>query len=176
MFLAVVVFGGAAEAHHIRGIPHYSYKNNYPETPVYELVEHSDRYIITFTYYEIPGQKSLDLAVYIRDSIADTPFAEPVTFRVFGKHEDPQSTHPFVAYRNPTNIYKVGWVYEDAGTYFVRISFDDAAGTHNVLFELSVGDGNRPWYLLGGAVGAIIVLAGVVGLLRKKRPGQGRKR
>lgn len=111
----VMLLASAAESHHIRGIPHYSYKNNYPETPVYEVVESEGRWLITFTYYVIPGQQALDLAIYIRDTANGELFEEPVTFLVFGVREDPEESHPYTAYRNPTNIYKVGWVYEEEG-------------------------------------------------------------
>ena len=50
----VLTLGTTAAAHHIRGIPHYSYQDHYPETPVYELTEVVDGYLVTFTYYQIP--------------------------------------------------------------------------------------------------------------------------
>ena len=168
-FLCMLVITGAVSAHHLRGIPHYSYKSNYPETPVYEVIETADNWIVTFTYYRIPGQQALDLAIYIRDSIGHDPYSGSVMFRVFGQHEDPAQSHPLTAYRNPTNIYKVGWVYEDDGIYYVRISFDDSLKTHNVLFELSIGGENRVWYLLGGSVTIVVFLAVLVGFVRQKR-------
>lgn len=165
----LIILPSIATAHHIRGIPHYSYRSNYPETPVYEVVEKVDQYIVTFTYYKIPGQNALDLAIYIRDSVDNQPFAEPVTFRVFGKREDPDHSHPFTAYRNPTNIYKVGWVYEEDGDYFVRVTFGDSLTTHNVLFELGVGGENRVWYYLLGAILLIIASATIAAVARKRK-------
>lgn len=159
----------AALAHHIRGLPHYSYKSSYPETPVYEEVKQIDQYLVTFTYYKIPGQKALDLAIYIRNRASKEPFAEPVNLHIFGKHEDPKRTRPFTAYRNPTNVYKVGWVYEDGGDYYVRVTFKDDAGVHNALFELSVGGGNRAWYLLAGSVLLVVAFAAIVGIVRRRR-------
>lgn len=165
----LIVLSSVVSAHHIRGIPHYSYRSNYPETPVYEIVEKADQYIVTFTYYKIPGQDALDLAIYIRDSVDSQPFAEPVTFRVFGKREDPDKSHPFTAYRNPTNVYKVGWVYEEEGDYFVRVTFSDSLSTHNVLFELSVGGENRVWYYLWGAILLIIAFATIASVAKKRK-------
>ncbi len=156
-------------AHHIRGLPHYSYKNNYPETPVYEVVENAGPWIVTFTYYQIPGQKALDLAIYIRDEQNSEVYAGPVTFLVFGKHEDPGQTHPFVAYRNPTNIYKVGWIYEDDGDYYIRVTFSDEANPQNVLFAISVGGEYRVWYVLGGSVLTVLIFAAIIGLIRRKQ-------
>ncbi len=172
--VTVLIFSSVAQAHHIRGIPHYSYKNNYPETPVYEIAEQDGRWTITFTYYAIPGQKALDLAIYIRDTITDSVFYAPVNFLVFGTREDPDHSHPFTAYRNPTNIYKVGWVYEDEGDYLVRISFDDGKTQHNVLFELSVGDNNPLWMVLIISVSIILIFAIVVGVIRKRQIKTGR--
>ncbi len=168
-YVVLLGLAGSASAHHLRGIPHYSYKNNYPETPVYEVVESSDNWTVTFTYYRIPGQQALDLAIYIRDSLSNEPYSGAVAFKVFGQHEDPAESHMLTAYRNPTNIYKVGWVYEDDGIYYVRITFDDTVKTQNVLFELSVGGENRVWYLLGGSVMIVVSMAAVVGVVRRKR-------
>ncbi len=175
MFLTALVIGGSISAHHLRGIPHYSYKNNYPETPVYEVVETADNWTVTFTYYRIPGQQALDLAIYIRDSLSNEPYSGAVAFKVFGQHEDPTESHTLTAYRNPTNIYKVGWVYEDDGIYYVRITFDDSLKTQNILFELSVGGENRVWYLLCGSVMIVVSMAAVVGVLRRKRKPARRK-
>jgi hypothetical protein len=173
MLVAMCGLSSVVSAHHLRGIPHYSYKNNYPETPVYEVVQTTDNWIVTFTYYKIPGQQALDLAIYIRDSLSNEPFADPVVFKVFGQHEDPAETHSLTAYRNPTNVYKVGWVYEDDGIYYVRVTFDDAVKTQNILFELNVGGENRVWYLLGGSVTIVVSMAAVVGIVRKrKKPGR----
>lgn len=169
VLVMLTVAVNVTQAHHIRGIPHYSYKSNYPETPVYEVVEEVDKWVVTFTYYTIPGQQALDLAIYIRDTLDSEPFEDPVTFRVFGKHEDPDDSHPYIAYRNPTNIYKVGWVYEDAGDYYVRVTFDDEVVQHNVLFVLAVGQENRVWYFLSFSVALIVLFAATVGIIRKKK-------
>ena len=175
VFLGVLGVGGTISAHHLRGIPHYSYKNNYPETPVYEVVETADNWTVTFTYYRMPGQQALDLAIYIRDSLSNELYSGPVLFKVFGQHEDPAESHTLTAYRNPTNIYKVGWVYEDDGIYYVRVTFDDSVKIQNVLFELSVGGENRVWYLLGGSVTIVVAMAAVVGVVRRKRKTVRRK-
>ncbi len=98
-----------------------------------------------------------------------------MTFLVFGKHEDPEANHPFTAYRNPTNIYKVGWVYEESGDYYVRITFADSIKARNVLFELTVGDEHRVWYVLGGSVSIIVALAAGVGIARRRKPKNTRK-
>ena len=121
--MATVLGTVCVEAHHIRGIPHYSYKSNYPETPVYEVTEQEERWAVTFTYYTIPGQQALDLAIYIRDTSSNELFSGTVTFLVFGKHEDPEQSHSYIAYRNPTNIYN------DAGSYTVILYVTGPDGT-----------------------------------------------
>jgi len=165
----VIIFITPAAAHHIRGIPHYSYQDHYPETPVYELTEVVEGYLITFTYYQIPGQLALDLAMYIRDSLSQEPYDGAVVFTVWGRHEDPEVSHPFTAYRNPTNIYKVGWVYEESGSYYVRIQFTDDRGEHRTVFELDVGTDNRAWTYLGGSVALMVAAAVITGIVRRKQ-------
>ncbi len=164
-----MLLSSIVESHHIRGIPHYSYRDNYPETPVYELIENTGQYEVTFTYYKIPASTAFDLAVYVRDTVTDKPYTGPVEFLVFGKHEDPNVSHPFVAYRNQTNIYKVGWVYEEEGIYFVRVTFADSTKQHNVLFDMNVGNKNNVWLYLMVSVAIVILFAAVIGVLRKKQ-------
>jgi hypothetical protein len=165
----VALWVAPVAAHHIRGFPNYSYPDHYPETPVYELTEVIDGYIITFTYYQIPGQMALDLAMYIRDSVTQEPYDGAVVFKVWGRHEDPEESHPFTAYRNPTNVYKVGWVYEETGDYYVRIQFADDRGEHRAVFELAVGAGSKAWTYLGGSVALMVVAAVITGVVRRKR-------
>ena len=169
ILILLLLSASIVESHHIRGIPHYSYRDNYPETPVYEFIQNTSHYEVTFTYYKIPGQTAFDLAVYVRDTINDLPYTDPVEFLVFGKHEDPNNSHPFTAYRNQTNIYKVGWVYEDEGDYFVRVTFADSVKKHNILFDLKVGNRSNVWLYLLVSVASIIIFAAVVGVVRKKQ-------
>jgi hypothetical protein len=177
-FLIVVTLfsAGISESHHIRGIPHYSYRDNYPETPVYEVIQNVNDYEVTFTYYNIPGKTAFDLAVYIRDTVSNEPYKDPVVFLVFGKHDDPENSHPFTAYRNQTNIYKVGWVYEDEGDYFVRVTFSDSVKQHNILFELIVGNRGGVWLYLLLSVASVVLFAVVTGIVRKKQKLNGKKR
>ncbi len=168
ILILLLLSSSIVESHHIRGIPHYSYRDNYPETPVYELIENTGHYEVTFTYYKIPASTAFDLAVYVRDTVTDKPYTEPVEFLVFGKHEDPNDSHPFTAYRNQTNIYKVGWVYEEEGLYFVRVTFADSLKQYNVLFDMNVGNRSNVWMYLLISVSIVILFAAVIGVIRKK--------
>lgn len=169
-FIAVIIMAVAfpVRAHHIRGIPHYTYQDHYPETPVYEVTQTVNDYDVTFTYYKIPAQNAYDLAIYIRDVDSSKVFDGAVIFKVFGKHEDPAKSHPFSAYRNPTNVYKVGWVYEDDGHYYVRVSFDDGLKQSNLVFDLIIGGSNPVWTYLGGSIAIFLIFAIVVAVLKKK--------
>jgi hypothetical protein len=169
LFAPLMIGSVSADAHHIRGIPHYSYRDNYPETPVYEIIDKVAHYEVVFTYYSIPGQQALDLAVYIKDTVTLEPYTEPVVFRVFGRHEDPDESHPFTAYRNPTNVYKVGWVYEDDGDYHVRVTFTDSLKTHNILLDLSVGESRRSWFYLGGTFSLVLIFIVLTAVVKRKR-------
>ena len=168
ILILLLLSSSIVESHHIRGIPHYSYRDNYPETPVYELIENTGHYEVTFTYYKIPASTAFDLAVYVRDTVTDKPYTEPVEFLVFGKHEDPNDSHPFTAYRNQTNIYKVGWVYEEEGLYFVRVTFADSLKQYNVLFDMNVGNRSNVWMYLLISVSIVVFFAAIIGFIRKK--------
>lgn len=165
-----LLLASTAVAHHIRGIPHYSYQENYPQAPAFEEFRESGPWELQFTYWQIPSQPALDLALYVKRRDTGKPFSGAVKIQVFQQGEDENSdlNHPVNAYANPRNIYKVGWVYEEVGMYVVRVDLGEGDERVSERFTIQVGTVPPNYWFLGGAV--VVVLGLMVGVaLAKKR-------
>ena len=163
----VLCAGSEAQAHHIRGIPHYTYSENYPSAPMFEDVHELDHFVLRMTYYEIPGTKALDLALYVKNNRTGSPFQGDVTYAVYGENEDPLKAHSVVAYRNKNNIYKAGWVYEHSGLYWVRVTFESEGKVYDDVFKLQMGDPPVNYWYLGLSAGGVVVLIIIVAILKR---------
>ncbi len=169
MFLCLMLLVTAAHAHHIRGIPHYSYQDNYPQAPLIEEFRDSGDWTLQFTFWQIPGQKALDLALYVKSRATGKPYDGDITFQVSmaGESEDKQN-HPFLAHPNRRNIYKVGWVYEKDGVYYADVSLGEGEQAVKETFKFQVGKVAPNYWLLGGVGAAVAALMILVALAKKK--------
>ncbi len=163
----------SASAHHIRGIPHYSYQENYPQAPAFEEFRESGPWELQFTYWQIPSQPALDLALYVKRRDTGKPYSDAVTIQVFQQGEDEANdlNHPVNAYANPRNIYKVGWVYEEAGMYVVKVDLGEGDEQISERFTLQVGTVPPNYWFLGGAVVAVVGLMAAVAIIKKRSEG-----
>jgi hypothetical protein len=159
-----------ASAHHIRGIPHYSYQENYPQAPAFEEFRESGPWLLQFTYWQIPSQDALDLALYVKSRDADKPYTGAVKLQVFKQGEDETNdiNHPFNAYANPRNIHKVGWVYEEPGIYIVKVDLGDGAEKISERFTIQIGTIPPNYWFLGGAVVVVVGLMAGVAIIKKR--------
>ncbi len=170
---AMLLTTTTVSAHHIRGIPHYSYQENYPQAPLFEEFRDTGPWTMQFTFWPIPAQKALDLALYVKHATTDKPYDGGVTFRVYRHGEDlAAGNHPFAATANPRHIHKVGWVYEEDGIYYAEITLGEGDQAVSETFRFQVGE-VRPNYLLLIGVGlAILGLIVTVAILKKRQGTQ----
>jgi len=159
-----------AQAHHIRGIPHYSYQDNYPQAPLIEEFRDSGSWTLQFTFWQVPGQKALDLALYVKNRATGKPYNGDVTFQVFmrGESKEQKKNHPFQALPNRRNIYKVGWVYEEDGVYFAEVTLRDGDQRINETFRFQVGKPAPNYWLLGGVIAFIAGLMIFVAVAKRR--------
>jgi hypothetical protein len=158
-----------ARAHHIRGIPHYTYSENYPEAPSFEEVREVGSFTLRMTYYEIPGTKTADLAVYAKDRRTGKAYTGDLSYAVYALDEDPAAAHTVTAFRNKNNIYKAGWDYETDGIYMVRVRFTDAGQPVDEIFRLQIGSSQVNYWFLGGLGVGLAVLIATVAILKRIR-------
>ncbi len=166
----ILTLACAAHAHHIRGIPHYSYQENYPQAPLFEEFRDSGPWTLQFTFWPIPSQKALDLALYVKHAATDKPYDGPVTFRVYQHGEDlSEGNHPFDATANPRHIHKVGWVYEEDGIYYAQISLGEGTRAVSETFRFQVGNA-KPNYIFMMATGiGVLVLITAVAVIKRRQ-------
>jgi len=167
---AAVLIATAAPAHHIRGIPHYSYQDNYPQAPLFEEFRDVGPWTLQFTFWPIPAQKALDLALYVKHATTGKPYDGAVTFRVYQHGEDlTDANHPFAATANPRHIHKVGWVYEEDGIYYAEITVGEGDQTVTETFRFQVGQVKPNYIVLGSIALAILALITTVAIIKRRQ-------
>ncbi len=148
---------GTAGAHHILGLPHYSYKENYPQVPTLEYPATSGPYQILLTCY--PGKpqpgEAANLAIYIKDETSNEPYAQSIQVRVlqtftFGRNKDilPLTTVPL--YSQPHELLAT---FPTQGEYIVELTLEVEGQSETIPFLLVAGDPS--------ATGSILIAMGV---------------
>lgn len=167
---ATLLTATTAPAHHIRGIPHYSYQENYPQAPLFEEFRDAGPWTMQFTFWPIPAQKALDLALYVKHATTDKPYDGPVTFRVYQEGEDlTDGNHPFAATANPRHIHKVGWVYEEDGIYYAEITLGEGPEAVTETFRFQVGKVKPNTIVLTGIAIALLALIAAVAIIKRRQ-------
>lgn len=162
-----------AFAHHILGLPHYAYKENYPQAPVLEYPAQSGPYDILLTSY--PGRPEIGerahLVVYIRNRTTGEPYRQPISLRV---HEDVpfgqgREILPPTAREHTANQFKYGITFPKAGEYIVELSMD-VEGLPEVIPFLMVAGNPRAPITIPLLVGGGLVAFGItIRAIKRKR-------
>ncbi|MBI5375730.1 MAG: hypothetical protein HZA77_09855 [Candidatus Schekmanbacteria bacterium] len=172
IFIALAAFVSAERevlAHHLAGLPHYGYQENYPKYSKVEEKRTSGDYEITFSYYKIYNTNTVELVVYIKNIKTGKPYSgSNVTFIVYSEAQHPEDTDPYVSNIATGNTYRAGWKYEIDGIYFMRVSFADEDGSIiNEEFKMQIGEVGTNWKWIAITGGAFLLLFCIVVL--KKR-------
>ncbi len=161
-------------AHHILGIPHYAYDEDYPQTPVLTYRVDMGPHEIKMTGY--PGKpqpnERCSLHVYIRRLDTGLPYDGQVTLSVMRDRmigEDPIIYGPIVA-KLEEAMYKFYPRFPEEANYLVRIAFEAEDAPWIIDLPMVVGEPGSPWSVLGGvAVGTIAFLVLIRALRIKRR-------
>ncbi len=161
LLFALLAWAPPVQAHHILGIPHYAYEEDYPQAPVLTYRVQTGPYEVKMTGYPgtpVPGESS-SLHVYIKDAQQGAPFGGGVRLTVIEDRmigEDPVVYGPVDA-RLEDRIYKFYPRFESEGNYTARIEFDAAGAPWKIDLPIVVGEPGSPWVVLA-AVGAGVLL------------------
>ena len=173
LILLVVGPSTPAWAHHIMGIPHYSYDENYPQAPVLKLIENVGQWEFQLTGYPgkpVPGVPT-ELHVYVVDAESRRLYQEPVSIeihrlsllgtrsKVYGPRETTLSE----------NVYKFYPTYEVEGNYEITLAFPDGDVTSTLTFPMVAGEPGSPTLILGGGAFAFVLFLLVIRSLKIKR-------
>jgi hypothetical protein len=163
---------GPAAAHHILGIPHYAYDEQYPQTPVLTYKVEAGPYDVKMTGYPgipQPGER-VSLHVYIRERRSGMPYDEGVTLTVTRDRwigADPIVYGPMQATLEEA-VYKFFPELPVEANYTARIAFEGRVEPWSIDLPMVVGEPGSPWAVLGGVAAATAVFLLVMRAVRIK--------
>jgi hypothetical protein len=176
MFLVALVlltWATGAQAHHILGLPHYAYKDNYPQVPVLEYPARSGPWDILLTSYPgrpIPGEAA-NLSFYIKDGVTSAIYPETVAIRVlrkgnFGSSEEILASTTVEAF---DQLYKLTATMPEDGDYVVELSLMVEGQLEVIPFLLVAGEPKSPWGPVAAIVFALLLFVVVIRAIKIKR-------
>ena len=174
--VALVFLPAALSAHHILGIPHYKYSEEYPQIPYLEVLAQVGDHDLVFTHFPgfpKPGE-ALRLKLYVHDRKTGEVFREPLPVEVVRKHflrGAAPVAEPFEI-RTGTgperNDFKFFLTFPAAEAYEVRVKFPTENGPETIPFPVTIGKtDDRP--LIFGAAALLGVSVVSVAFVKKRR-------
>ena len=160
-------------AHHILGIPHYAYDEQYPQTPVLTYRVEAGPHEVKMTGYPgkpRPGEQCA-LHVYIRRLDDGSPFDAGVRLTVMQDHllgTDPVIYGPVEA-RLEEAVYKFYPLFADEANYVARLEFEAEGVPWIIDLPMVAGEPGSPWKVLGGTVTGLVLFLVVIRAVRIKR-------
>ena len=176
VLLMLFAMPSLAAAHHILGIPHYKYDENYPQIPFLEVIAQVGPTDLDFTYFPgIPNPgDAVRFKLYVHNRDTGEAFRDPLTVHVVRKRflqGDAAVVAPFEIRPGvgpEKNDYKFFLTFEAAEAYEVRVQFPNGDGFEVIPFPVVIGKtDDRP--LLFGAVGILGMTVVSVAMVKKKR-------
>ncbi len=157
-----------AEAHHIRGLPHYGYAENYPQNPTYEVQGVVDTFRVHLSAFEIYDTREVDIAVYVFNEEANKAYSEGLTISV----SDGSTTTSGPGVPDVSNTYHVRWVYEEGGIYQVEVTFYAGGEPRGLTLPLKVGTAGNWWsagLTVGGVAAGLVIFLLIVARIKGQR-------
>jgi len=162
-----------ARGHHILGLPHYSYKENYPQRPTLEYPATTGPYEVLLTSYPgvpTPGEPA-NLALYIKNKETNRVYGETISVRVlqtstFGDNTEilpPTKRTPF------DNEYKYYVTLPVDGEYIVELSMPVEGRTEVIPFLMVAGEPTATASIILVGAFSVVVMFVVVRAVQKKR-------
>lgn len=179
ILLACLLLTAPVLAHHIMGIPHYAYDEDYPQTPVLTYAVDAGLYSVKMTGY--PGRPkpgdSCTFNVYINPKSGGPPFDGEVRMTLTRDELigiDPVVYGPITASLDEA-VYKFHPTLEKEANYVARIEFEGADEPWSIDLPIVAGEPGSPWVVLLSLVGGIVCFLVVVRAIRIKKARRERK-
>ena len=142
--IAFFALANTAQAHHIRGLPHYGYTENYPQNPTREKVVKHKHYYIYVTTYSFEGlqrEKSdtpddVQFYIYIKNMKTGQPYTGRMEVEITRKGE-----RALYHRGSPDEeaVYRIRHSFEKSrGGCLLNIRFDGAAGREDVRIKIKL--------------------------------------
>jgi len=170
-----------APAHHILGLPHYKYGDEYPQVPFVEILAQVGDYDLYFTYFPgtpKPGDR-VRFKLYAVNRETKEPFREPLPVAVYKTRlirSDKRITEPFIIRTGvgpEANDYKFFHSFDAADAFEVAVSFPNGDETEVIGFPVKIGvTDTRP--LFGGAIALIGLAVVSVAFVKRRKKKAGK--
>ncbi|MCP3962271.1 MAG: hypothetical protein GY719_30890 [bacterium] len=181
--LLAVALPAAAPAHHILGIPHYKYSDEYPQIPYMEVLAQVGPHDLVFTHFPgfpEPGE-AVRFKLYIRERDGGRVFRQPLRIEVTQKHFL-RRTEPVVPPFDirpgsgpERNDYKFFLTFSEREAYELRLRFPSGDGFETIPFPVVIGKtDDRP--LIFGAVALLALAVASVAAVKRRRRWRRRRR
>lgn len=142
--LGFLALASIASAHHLKGIPHYGYTENYPQNASQEQIVRHKNYSIYVSMYNSEGLHREKLGtpqdalfyIYIKNMENGKPYTGPIEVAIERKGEKAE-------YRRsgPDDgaIYRVRHSFQEhRGKCLLRIRFDGVEGQENAMIKMKL--------------------------------------
>ncbi len=171
--LATLLIPSVAEAHHILGLPHYSYKENYPQAPTLEYPATTGPYdllMTSFPGHPVPGERTT-IAFYIKDRNTGLPYELPVTLRALKTATFGENTLIFEpTVHEPTgNQHKYFVTFPDDGEYIAELTMEVEGKPEVIPFLMIAGEPTATKSVVIAIVAGLGIFLLVVRAVKLKR-------
>jgi ferredoxin-type protein NapH len=174
--LATLLLPTIAEAHHILGLPHYSYKENYPQAPTLEYPATTgpfDVLMTSFPGHPVPGERTT-IAFYIKDRNTGLPYELPVSMRVLKTATFGDNTVIFepTMHEPTTNQHKYFVTFPDDGEFIAELTMDVEGKPEVIPFLMIAGEPTATKSVviaIGAGLGAFLVAIRAIKVKRDRR-------
>jgi len=155
-----ILIAPSAFAHHILGVPHYAYDEEYPQAPVLTYSVEAGPHNVRMTGYPgspRPGERC-SLHVYVSRVDTGVPFDGSVTLTVM---QDRMIGANTIVYGPMTGeleeaMFKFFPVFEDEANYTVRIEYEAEGAPWIIDLPMVAGEPGSPWSVVLGVGGGVI--------------------
>ncbi len=175
LLIVTLLIPAAARGHHILGLPHYSYKENYPQAPVLEYPATTGPYSVLLVCYPgtpVPGEPA-NMVFDIKNTETGKRYERPITVRVvqtftFGSNREILPAMNVPAY---DVLHKVSATLPEDGEYVIEMTMDVGDQKETIGFMIVAGDpgATTSTVVLAACLGGLAVFLVTVRAVKKKR-------
>jgi hypothetical protein len=169
--LAILIVPSAF-AHHILGVPHYAYDEEYPQAPVLTYSVEAGPHDVRMTGYPGSPQPGERCSLHLYVSRVDTgaPFDGTVSLTVMRDRMFGTNT---IVYGPVTGeleeaMFKFFPVFEEEANYTVRIEYQAEGAPWIIDLPMVAGEPGSPWIVVLGVVGIVTSFLVVIRAIRIK--------
>lgn len=182
-FIAALLLPTVAEAHHILGLPHYSYKENYPQAPTLEYPATTGPYDVLMTSFPgrpVPGERTT-IAFYIKDRNTGLPYELPVSMRALKTATFGANTvimEPLI-HEPTTNQHKYFVTFPEDGEYIVELTMDVEGKPEVIPFLMIAGEPTATKSVviaIGAGLGVFLLVVRAIKVKRNRRRAANQQR